>query len=149
MVASSTFQGRRRGFRSGTTEGRCGRRSVRPKVGAAEGRCGRRSVRPKAVLEGGRGDLPRENFVKRTQNPAFWKLLAHFWRRVQSSRVQYSVRLQMHNRSTSTSLEKRSKSDAHTLYIMHRWILIFLLRFCTFRTDHTFRKVVRPWSYQS
>ena len=75
---------------------------VRPKVGAAEGRVG-----------GGPGDLPRENFVKRTQNPAFWELLAHFWRSVQSSRAQYSVRLQMHNRSTSTSLEKRSKSDAH------------------------------------
>ena len=41
---------------------------VRPKVGAAEGRFG-----------GGSGDLPRENFVKKTQNPAFWELLAHFW----------------------------------------------------------------------
>ena len=35
-------------------------------------------VRPKAVLEGGPGDLPRENFVKMTQNPAFWELLAQF-----------------------------------------------------------------------
>ena len=31
---------------------------VRPKVGAAEGR--------------GSGEVPRENFVKKTQNPAFW-----------------------------------------------------------------------------
>ena len=52
------------------------------------------------------GTSLRENFVKMTQNPAFWELLAHFWRSVQSSRVQYSVQLQMHGRSTSTSLEK-------------------------------------------
>ena len=110
---------------------------VRPKVGAA-------------VFKGDPGDLPREIFCKKTQNLAFWDCACS----VQSSRVQYSVRLQMHGRSMSTSLEKRSKSDAHTIVVvnstsMHRWILIFLLRFCTFRTDHTFRKVVRPWSYQS
>ena len=70
---------------------------VRPKVGAAEGRVG----------GGGPGDLPRENFVKRHKILRSGLLVAHFRprRSVQSSRVQYSVRLQMHNRSTSTSLE--------------------------------------------
>ena len=96
-------------------------------------------MRLKAVLEGGPGDLPRENFVKKTQDPAFWELLAQC--AVESSTVD-SVRLRMHNRSTSTSLEKGQS-------LMRICILIFLLRFCTFRTDHTFRKVVRPWSYQS
>ena len=53
---------------------------VRRKVGAAEGRVG-----------GGPGDLPRENVVKKTQNPAFWELLAPFWRTVLCSRVECST----------------------------------------------------------
>ena len=49
-----TTQGRRRGFGSGTTKGWW-----------AEGRVG-----------GGSRGPPPENFVKKTQNPAFWELLA-------------------------------------------------------------------------
>ena len=59
---SGTSGGRRRGV-GGVLE------VVRPKVGAAEGRVG-------GGGGGGAGDLPRENFVKKTQNPAFWELLA-------------------------------------------------------------------------
>ena len=55
---------------------------VRPKVGAAEGRVG-----------GGSGGPPPGKFCKKTQNPAFWELLAHFTHTsgavcMQSSRVQ-------------------------------------------------------------
>ena len=119
MMCNTDFavpdQGCRRGFGSGTTEGRVG--------------------------GGGSEVPPRENFVKKTQNPAFWELLAHFWRSVQSSRVQYSVRLQLHGRSTSrsttTSLEKGQSLMCIPVRGMHRWILIFLLRFCTFRRRTT------------
>ena len=80
-ILSHSLQVRRRGFGSGTTEGRCGRRSVRPK----------------AVLEGGPEDLPRENFVKKTQNPAFWELL-HTSGAV-CSRVEYSTQYDSTSRS--------------------------------------------------
>ena len=55
---------------------------VRPKVGAAEGCVG-----------GGCGGPPTGKFCKKTQNPVFWELLAHFTHTsgavyMQSSRVQ-------------------------------------------------------------
>ena len=52
---------------------------VRPKVGATEGRGG----------VGSGGPAPGK-FCKKTQNPAFWELLAHFWRS-SGSRVEYST----------------------------------------------------------
>ena len=74
---------------------------VRPKVGAAKGRVG-----------GGSEGPPPGKFCKKDTKSCVLgtpgTLLAQCTCNVQSSRVQYSVRLQMHNRSTSrsTSLEK-------------------------------------------
>ena len=68
---------------------------VRPKVGAAEGRVG-----------GGSRGPPPGKFCKKDTKSC---VLAHFWRSVHDCSVQSSrvdLRLQMHNRSTSTSLEK-------------------------------------------
>ena len=69
---------------------------VRPKVVAAEGRVG----------GGGAGDLrrPGENFVKKTQNPAFWELLAHC---AACSQVEYSTQYDCRCMADlRTSLEK-------------------------------------------
>ena len=107
---------------------------VRPKVGAAEGCFG-----------GGPGDLPREIFVKKDTKSCVLGTSGTVYKVIELFHGQKRRAWTCTDAWQIYESRKRSKSDAH----MHRWILIFLLRFCTFRTDHTFGKVVRPWSYQS
>ena len=96
---------------------------VRPKVGAAEGRVGGGPPPPPPL-----GKFSKRHKILRSGN--FWHTSGAV-----CSRVQYSVRLQMHNRSTSTSLEKGLMRICK-----YRWILIFYYGFARSRRTTLFEK---------